>query len=244
MVTPLSKTSEENNNSFPLRHKVVKLKKKDIILCSPPHLSIKCESAWHSAYFPPQSFSQSVSFSAVWQKEEMSANRFFRELRAVTSAFAVTDEVGKSDGQLQSFLSPRACLALTLCAMFSEGTCHSAVAQADRQMVHIDTEHERDWQSSNESLGGPSQLKGEGFSSPLLGSSTSTARPHMDIKVPMGPDRHQRRYPSNMSHAMKENSLRCGLGLICFHLISMNHDHILFLLQVMEPNQSRRRLTK
>ncbi|KAI3360611.1 hypothetical protein L3Q82_002477 [Scortum barcoo] len=70
-------------------------------------------------------------------KEEMSANRFFRELRAVTSAFAVTDEVGKSDGQLQSFLSPRACLALTLCAMFSEGTRHSAVAQTDRQMEKL-----------------------------------------------------------------------------------------------------------
>lgn len=117
----------------------------------------------------------------------MSANRFFRELRAVTSAFAVTDEVGKSDGQLQSFLSPRACLALPLCAMFSEGTRHSDVTQTDRQMVHIDTEHERDWQSSNQSLGGPLLLKGAGFSSPLLGSSTSTAWPHMDIKVPTGP---------------------------------------------------------
>lgn len=86
----------------------------------------------------------------------MSANRFFGELRAVTSAFGVTDEVEKSDGQLQSFLSPQACLALTLCAMFSEGTRHSAVTQTDRQMVHVDTEHERDWQSSNKSLGGPS----------------------------------------------------------------------------------------
>lgn len=209
-------------------------KKKHIILCSPPHLSIKSESAWHSPHFPPQSVIQSVSqlLSAVWQKEEMSANRFFRELRAVTSAFGVTDEVGKSDGQLQSFLSPRACLALTLCAMFSEGTRHSAVAQTDRQMVHIDTEHERDWQSSNESLGGPSQLKGDGFSSPLLGSSTSAARPHMDIKVPTGPDEHQSRYPSNVWHATKGNSWQYGLGLICFHLIFMNHDH--FLPQVME----------
>lgn len=65
------------------------------------------------------------------------------------SAFAVTDEVVKSDGQLQSFLSLRACLALTLCAMFSEGTRHSAVTQTGRQMVRIDSEHERDWQSSN-----------------------------------------------------------------------------------------------
>lgn len=79
----------------------------------------------------------------------MSANRFFRELGAVMSAFAVTDEVVKSDGQLQSFLSPRACLALTLCAMFSEGTRHSAVTQTGRQMARIDSEHERDWQSSN-----------------------------------------------------------------------------------------------
>lgn len=63
------------------------------------------------------------------------------------SAFAVTDEVVKSDGQLQSFLSP--CLALTLCAMFSEGTRHSAVTQTGRQMARIDSEHERDWQSSN-----------------------------------------------------------------------------------------------
>lgn len=124
------------------------------------------------------------------------------------SAFPVTDEVGKSDGQLQSFLSLRACLALTLCAMFSEGTRHSAVAQTDRQMVHIDTEHERDWQSSNESLGGPSLSKGEGFSSPLLGSSTLTARPHMDIKVPMGPGKHQSRYPSNVSYPTKGNSLQ------------------------------------
>ncbi|CAJ1062013.1 unnamed protein product [Xyrichtys novacula] len=93
----------------------------------------------------------------------MSGNRFSRELRAVTSASAVTDEVGKSDGQLQTFLSPRACLALTLCAMFSEGTCQSAVTQADRQMVHVDREHERDWQSSSKSLGGPSELKGESF---------------------------------------------------------------------------------
>ncbi|CAB1456864.1 unnamed protein product [Pleuronectes platessa] len=90
------------------------------------------------------------------EKEKMSANRFSGELRAVTSVSAVTDEVGKSDGQLQSFLSLQACLALTLCAMFSEGTRHSAVTQTDRQMVHIDAEHERDWQSSNRSLGGPS----------------------------------------------------------------------------------------
>lgn len=164
----------------------------------------------------------------------MSANRFFRELRAVTSAFAVTDEVGKSDGQLQSSLSPRACLALPLCAMFSEGTRHSDVTQTDRQMVHIDTEHERDWQSSNESLGGPLLLKGEGFSSLLLGSSTSTAWPHMDIKVPMGPDEDQSLYPSNVLHAMKGTSLQYGSGLVCFHLICVNYDHFHFILQVME----------
>lgn len=124
------------------------------ILCSPPHLSIKLSQPdiWCIFYLSP-SFTQLLS--AVSQKEEMSANRFFGELRAITSAFAVSDEVGKSDGQLQSFLSPQACLALTLCAMFSEGTCHSAVAQTDRQMVHVATEHERDWQSSNQSLGGP-----------------------------------------------------------------------------------------
>lgn len=125
----------------------------------------------------------------------MSANRFSRELRAVTSAFAVTDEVGESDGQQQCFLSPRACLALTLCAMFSEGTRHSAVTHTDRQMVRVDTRHERDWQSSNKSLCGPPWLKGEGVSSPLLGSSTSTARPHMDIKVPTGPGRTSK-FPS------------------------------------------------
>ncbi|KAG7474605.1 hypothetical protein JOB18_013294 [Solea senegalensis] len=84
----------------------------------------------------------------------MSANRFSWELRAVTSVFAVTDEVGKSDRQLQCFLSLQACLALTSCAMFSEGTRHSAVTHTDRQMAHVDTAHERDWQSSNESLGG------------------------------------------------------------------------------------------
>ncbi|KAI4811045.1 hypothetical protein KUCAC02_013968, partial [Chaenocephalus aceratus] len=67
-------------------------------------------------------------------KKRCQRTGFSRELRAVTSAFAVTDEVGKSDGQLQSFFSPRACLALTLCAMFSEGTRHSPVAQTDRQM--------------------------------------------------------------------------------------------------------------
>lgn len=82
----------------------------------------------------------------------MSANRFSRELRAITPASAVTDEVGKSDGQLRRLLSPQARLALASCAMFSEGTCHSAVAQVDRQMVHVATEHERDWQSSG---GGP-----------------------------------------------------------------------------------------
>lgn len=31
--------------------------------------------------------------------------------------------------------------------MFSEGSCRSAVAQVDRQMVHVATEHERDWRS-------------------------------------------------------------------------------------------------
>lgn len=62
----------------------------------------------------------------------------------MASAFAVTDEVAKSDGQLQSSLSPRACLALTLCAMFSEGTCHSPVAQTDRQTARVDAERERD----------------------------------------------------------------------------------------------------
>lgn len=78
----------------------------------------------------------------------MSANRFFRGAQGHNVClFAVTDEVGKSDGQLQSPLSPRACLALTLAAMFSEGTCHSAVAQTDRQMVPVDAEHERDWRS-------------------------------------------------------------------------------------------------
>lgn len=83
------------------------------------------------------------------------SEQLFGELRAVTSAFAVTDEVGKSDGQLQSLLSPRACLASPSCAMFSEGSRHSAVTQSDRQMVHIDSEHERDWPSSRESRGGP-----------------------------------------------------------------------------------------
>lgn len=76
----------------------------------------------------------------------MAANRFSGELRAITSASAVTDEVGKIDGQLQRFLSPQARLALSSCAVFSGGTCHSAVAQVDRQMVHVATEHERDWQ--------------------------------------------------------------------------------------------------
>lgn len=172
----------------------------------------------------------------------MSANRFFRELRAVKSAFAVTDEVGKSDGQLQSLLSPRACLALPLCAMFSEGTRHSDVTQTDRQMVHIDAEHERDWQSSKESLGGPLQLKGEGFSSLLLGSSTSTAWPHMDIKVPTSPDEHQSLYSSNVSRAMKGKRLQYGSGLMCFHLVSVAHDHFHFLSLCLEHSQSQKAL--
>lgn len=33
---------------------------------------------------------------------------------------------------------------------------------------------------------------------------------------------------------MKANSLQYGLGLICFHLIFMNHDHFHLLLQAME----------
>lgn len=139
----------KRNNIFPLWH--VKMWYKEahytVLTKTPIH------QVWLSLTFGvfSTSVSHSVSqlLSAVWQKEEMSANRFFRELGAVMSAFAVTDEVVRSDGQLQSFLSPRACLALTLCAMFSEGTRHSAVTQTGRQMVRIDSEHERDWQSSN-----------------------------------------------------------------------------------------------
>lgn len=43
--------------------------------------------------------------------------------------------------------APQARLALASCAMFSEGSCQSAAAQVDRQMVHVATRHERDWQS-------------------------------------------------------------------------------------------------
>lgn len=145
-------TSKENNNSFLLQHKDVK-SHYTVFSTTPIH------QIWVSLTFGV--FSTSVSHSLCFpllcdRKKRCQWTGFFGELRAIMSAFAVTDEVGKSDGQLQSFLSPQACLALTLCAMFSEGTCHSAVAQTDRQMVHIATEHERDWQSSNQSLGGPS----------------------------------------------------------------------------------------
>lgn len=79
-----------------------------------------------------------VSFSLLGdRKKGCQQTGFFGELRAITPASAVTDEVEKSDGQLRRFLSPQARLALTSCAMFSEGTCHSAVAQVDRQMVHV-----------------------------------------------------------------------------------------------------------
>lgn len=134
------------NNIFPLWH--VKMWYKEAhytVLTKTPILSIKSDSAWRLAYFPPQSVIQSVSFSLLCDRKKRCQRTGF----SGSSGLAVTDEVVKSDGQLQSFLSPRACLALTLCAMFSEGTRHSAVTQTGRQMARIDSEHERDWQSSN-----------------------------------------------------------------------------------------------
>lgn len=121
----------------------------------------------------------------------MSASRFSRELRAIAPASAVTDEVGKSDGQLRRLLSPQARLALASCAMFSEGTCHSAVAQVDSQMVHVATQHERDWQRSGGIPGwSPRRRRASVFTPPVawrLGFNRAATRGHQGAGASKSP---------------------------------------------------------
>lgn len=72
--------------------------------------------------------------------------------------------------------------------MFSEGSRPSAVAQLDRQMVHVATEHERDWQSSGGIPGwSPSRLKSEAFLAAVsLAPTTASTRGHQGatLKLP------------------------------------------------------------
>lgn len=112
----------------------------------------------------------------------MSASRFRGELRATAPASALTDGLGKSDGQPRRSLSPQARLASASCAMFSEGWRHSAVAQVDRQMVHVAARHERDWQSGGGIPGwSPARLKSERVLAAVawrLGFNRATTRGH------------------------------------------------------------------
>lgn len=131
------------------------------------------------AVFPP-AVSHSISFPLPRdRKKRCQQTGFSRELRAIAPASAVTDEVGKSDGQLRRSLSPQARLALASCAMFSEGTCHSAVAQVDRQMVRAAAEHERDWRSGGGgSPGGPLAIEERAADAWQLGFNRAATRGH------------------------------------------------------------------
>lgn len=138
----------------------------------------------------------------------MSASRFFGELGAT----ALTDEVGESDGQLRRFLRPQARLALTSCAMFSEGARHSAVAQVDRQMVHVATEHERDWESS----GGIPRWSALAIEEPAffrrrrLATRLHTGDRAWTSRCRRSPGALQRCRPSNTSQCMKESRVAGG----------------------------------
>lgn len=95
-----------------------------------------------------QSFSQSASLCLVTERRDVSEQVF---QGAQGLHFCLRRDWwgrGRVTGSCSLFSAHGACLALTRCAMFSEGTSHSAVTQTDRRRARTETEHERDWESS------------------------------------------------------------------------------------------------
>lgn len=91
---------------------------------------------------PSAPISLSVEVADRKQRCQRTGLFFSGELRAIeaSASAAVTDDESRErvTGSCSlSPLSPQACLALTLRAMFSEGSCQSAVAQADGQMARV-----------------------------------------------------------------------------------------------------------